>query len=147
MILNQRRKRAFTLVEVAISIGIIALLTALGYAVMTAMNQNAVKARLMTLACASARDKIAQIQFASPYTPNLGTTYSHIPTILVVGTTTDNIPLYADPGTGKTVIPGTRQTVISDTGTNHILSAVVTVSYTYHGKAFQVQLNTLRASD
>jgi type II secretory pathway pseudopilin PulG len=145
--MNSRKKSqtAFTLFEAMIGISIIAVLSSLGYAAMSTCGKSAVTARLHTLATEMARDQIDQIESASPYNPQNNPT--QIPTILAIGTTTTTPPLYVDPATGSTVISATLQTVISDAGSYNARSASVTVSYTYCGKSYSVQMSTIRISD
>jgi prepilin-type N-terminal cleavage/methylation domain-containing protein len=145
MTFPQKSSRAFTLAEAMIALAVIALLSALAYPAMQVANQNAMKARLMTLADELARNQIDQIETSSPFNPQY--TPAQIPTVLATGTSTSTVPLYIDPNTGTTQISATLTTTIQLIGSYNAVAGTVTVAYQYHGKSYQVQMNTIRCSD
>jgi len=148
MIVSAKNRQAFALVEAIVGLSIVALLASFTYVVMAVMNQNAVKARLMTLAEANARSVVDNFETISPYNPNI--TPPTIPSSLATGTTVSTIHLYVDPtdGTRNVMVTDATQTVaITNTNVDNVLALTVTVSYVYHGKTYQVQMNSLRASD
>ena len=137
----------FTLVEAIVAIGVMALVTMVGYAALSVLNRDAVLARLNTLATEMARSQIDQIATANPYNPANNQT----PALLAVNSgspTTVTQALYVDPSTGTTVINATMTTQIDSIDpVNGILGGTVTVAYTYHGKTYSVVMYTQRSPD
>ncbi len=147
-----RRRAGFTLVEVVIAGGLLAVLVAGSLIALTQINRWATSARLRTLALAVAQQQIDSIQ-TTPW-QSVGTRAA----ILSPGTTTqNNVPLNNDPFNSAiglssaftgldTQTNGTRTTQIADV-TARTLRAVVTVTFTYRNRPHAVRLTTLRAVD
>jgi prepilin-type N-terminal cleavage/methylation domain-containing protein len=133
----------FTLVEVIIAGALMSLCATFAYATILISNRTAVSNRLFTLAQELARDQIDRIQCATPFNPQM----SQVPADLAIGTRTQTLPLYIDPTSKATVVTATRTTTIADLGSYNARSGLVTVSYTFRGRTYKVQMNTLRTSD
>lgn len=133
----------FTLVEVTIAGALIALCATFAYATILVSNRTAVSNRLFTLAQEIARDRIDRLECAAPYNPQM----SQVPPDLALGTRTQTVPLYVDPTNSATLVTATLTTAIADLGSYNARSGLVTVSYTFRGRTYQVQMNTLRTSD
>ncbi len=145
------RVAAFTLVEVAFTVGVLALLIAATMGSITLLNRWANSARLQTFAYALAQQKIDYLQTV-PWT-----SYSTAPPVLQTGTTAENLTMSNDALDSamsntssatalETGYPCTRTTVVS-LKSSTTSSIKVTVSYTYWGKPYSCTLCTLRASD
>src|SRR5437660_5246617 len=136
--LNQRNaRRAFTLMEVVMALGVIGTMGAGCYVGFNSLNVYAVSSRLYSEAQAAAQNQIDQILSKGPFDP----VRNKIPTVLTIGTTTTpNVFVYQDPVSGSAVVSGTMTTTITDTGTTmtfagsttnlNIYRATVTVTYT-----------------
>jgi prepilin-type N-terminal cleavage/methylation domain-containing protein len=133
----------FTLVEVIIAGALMSLCATFAYATILVSNRTAVTNRLFTLAQEMARDRIDRLQCAAPYNPQM----SQVPPDLALGTRSQTLPLYVDPTSNATVVTATLTTAISDLGSYNARNGLVTVSYTFRGRTYQVQMNTLRTSD
>jgi prepilin-type N-terminal cleavage/methylation domain-containing protein len=133
----------FTLVEVTIAGALMSLCATFAYATILVSNRTAVTNRLFTLAQETARNQIDRLACATPYNPQM----SQIPADLALGTRSQSVPLYVDPTSNATVVTATLTTAITDLGSYNARSGVVTVSYTFRGRTYQVQMNTLRTSD
>jgi hypothetical protein len=141
-----------TLLEVIITASILALFIVGSVSAMAQVNRLASIARMRTMALAAAQQKIDQILMTSWSVLNTA------PTILTAGTTTENnLPLNYDTFNSEsglvssfttldTPINLTRTTVIKSISTRQV-SAAVAVSYTYRGKTYTVNMNTLRTTD
>jgi Tfp pilus assembly protein FimT len=157
-----RKDRAFTLAEVAIAAGVLAIFACASLIAFTQMNRFAANARLRTLAMAVAQQKVDAIQTA-PW--NLGseppavlTKSTASPRAMTAGTVTEpNLPLDNDSFNSQSglssaytnldlQVTATRTTVLSYP-TTRTVAAVVTVSYKFRGRDFTVTLSTLRACD
>jgi prepilin-type N-terminal cleavage/methylation domain-containing protein len=133
----------FTLVEVTIAGALMSLCATFAYATILISNRTAVTNRLFTLAQEIARNEIDRLQCAAPYNPQM----SQVPADLALGIRSSTVPLYIDPTSNATVVTATLTTAITDLGSYNARSGVVTVSYTFRGRTYQVQMNTLRTSD
>ena len=120
-----------------------ALCATFAYGAILLSNRTAVSNRLFTLAQELARDQIDRIECAAPYNPQM----SQVPAALALGTQSQTLPLYVDPTRNATVVNATLTTTITDLGSYNARSGAVTVSYTFRGRTYQVQMNTLRTSD
>lgn len=142
---NRRRWAAFTLVEVMVATAVMSIVATFAYATILATNRSAVSNRLYTMAQEMARDQVDRIECATPFNPQL--TPPQLPPELTLGTTTKTVPLYVDPTTSATVVNATMTTLVTDTGSYNSRAALVTVQFVFRGHTYQVQMNTLRASD
>lgn len=153
--LKQHRFRALlgiTLPEVVIAGAVLALFIVGSVSAMAQVNRWAVAARYRTLALALVQQRIDQI-LTTPWSI-LSTT----PAILTPGTTTETkLPLDNDPYNNETGLSSaftnldvqvidTRTTTITSIS-SHLVSAVVTVNYTYRNHSYSLSMTTLRASD
>jgi len=142
----------FTLVETMFAAGILAVFACSSLLSLTQLNRYAAIARYRTLALAVAQQKIDSIM-TTPW--NVATT---APAILSPGTTIENnLPIDNDNFNNETglsspftsldlQVNATRTTTIATVSTR-VISAAVTVSYTYRGQVYTVSLNTLRTTD
>jgi hypothetical protein len=131
--------------EVTIAAGLMGLCATFSYATILSANRAAVTNRLFSLAQELARDQVDRLQCTSPFNPQLKP--PQVPADLAIGTTSRTTALYTDPTSTLTVVNATVTTEVSDLGSYNARSAIVTVSYSFRGKNFQVQMNTIRASD
>jgi type II secretory pathway pseudopilin PulG len=142
----------FTLAEVIVAAGILAVFVSSSLIATTQMNRLAAVARLRTLAMAIAQQKIDAIA-----TVSWGVASAR-PALLAAGTSTENnLPLDDDSfnnqsGLGSAFtsldlrVSATRSTQITNV-TTRTVSAVVTVTYVFRGSTYAVSLTTLRATD
>jgi hypothetical protein len=119
---------------------------------MTQMNRYAAAARLRTLALAVAQQRIDEV-LTTPWQ-----TTGARPAVLAVGTSTEsNLSLDSDAFNTQASlrsaftslglpVSATRVTNISTVAVRR-LRAVVTVSYIYRGRTYQIGLSTLRTTD
>ena len=153
--LRQNRFRAIlgiTLPEVVIAGAVLALFVVGSVSAMAQINRWAATARLRTLAMALVQQKIDQI-LTTPWSV-LGTT----PAILTAGTTTEtNLPLNYDAFNNETGLSSaftnldvqvidTRTTTLTSIS-SRMVSALVTVNYTYRNHSYSLSMTTLRSSD
>jgi len=148
----RRGHLAFTLPEVVIAGAILALFIAGSVATMAQINRWAAGARLRTLALALAQQKADEVLTTSWQTA------AARPAVLTAGTNTEaGLQLNNDnynSGTGlssaftslDTPVPATRTTTITNL-TTRTVRAVISVSFSYRGRPFNVSLTTLRAID
>src|SRR5438270_3848413 len=146
--LNQRNaRRAFTLMEVVMALGVIGTMGAGCYVGFTSLNTYAVSSRLYSEAQTAAQNQIDLILSVEPF----DVTNNVIPSVLGLGTTTTpNIFIYEDPVSGSVVVTGTMTTVVTDTGSTmnfagtsanlNTRRVTVTVSYTYRNTNYSVSM-------
>ena len=149
---KSRRKRGFSLMEVMVAAGILAVFVCTSLIAMTQLNRYAAVARLRTLALGFAQQKV-DFLMTTPWSVS-----STRPASLAVGTTTENnLPLDNDTfntqaGLSSSFtnldlqVTATRTTQITDVSTR-IFRAAVTVTYVYRGRTYSVSLTSLRATD
>jgi len=149
---RRRHSRAFTLPEVVIAGAILALFVAGSVATMAQINRWAAAARLRTLALALAQQKSDEV-LTTPWQIR-GTR----PAVLSAGTATETaLPLNNDEFNNAsglssaftsldTPVTANRTTQITDVSTR-LVRAVVTVSFTYRNRPYNMTLTTLRAVD
>jgi type II secretory pathway pseudopilin PulG len=149
---RSRTSHGFTLAEVIIAGAVLALFIVGSVSAMAQINRWASVARLRTLALAVTQQKIDQIMTTS------WSVLAPTPTVLTAGTTTEtNLPLNNDSFNNETGLSSafsnldtpesvTRVTQVTSLATRTV-RAVVTVTYTYRGRAYSVSMTTLRASD
>ena len=152
----RRRIAGFTLVEVVIAGGMLAILVAGSFIALTQINRWATSARLRTLALAVAQQRI-DLLATTPW--QVATAR---PAVLTAGTATENnLPLNNDgfnSGTGLSsaftnldsegisAATATRTTEVTNL-TARTLRVAVTVTFTYRNRPHSVSLTTLRATD
>lgn len=160
-----RNRHAFTVVEICLAMAIFSLFAATSVYALSQANRFASNSRYRTLALAAAQQRIDQIM-TTPWSV-AGT----VPTVLAAGTTIEqapniSLPLNGDPFNSETGLSSSfsnsdtqvldsRTTVITkltdcsgNTGANsRLLSATVTVTYTYRGVQTHLSLTTVRSTD
>jgi type II secretory pathway pseudopilin PulG len=153
---------AFTLVEVAVAIGLVGIGLATTIAALTKFNQFSATNRNSTGAYSLAVNQIDLIQSASgvPQDTNANILVqppAPLPPIPVNGTQTlSNVPIYGDTPANQIVL-GTMTTDVAPITINGVTTyhATVTVTWQYQGhgpnndptSSYQVQMSTLRAAD
>jgi Tfp pilus assembly protein PilV len=147
-----RLSAGFTLAEVLIASGLLAVLIVGSVVTLTQLNRSATASRLRSIALAVAQQRLDQIMI-TPWQVT-GTA----PAILTPGTTTEtNVPLNNDNYNASTSlispytsldsqVLATRTTVVTAV-TSTTLRASVTVTYTYRNRQCSFTLNSLRATD
>jgi len=157
MLLNNRRVRrsAFSLAELMVACGLLAIIAGSGVAGLLRMNNNAALSRLQTGASTVAQNRIDLILSDGPFNPQK----NQIPPSLAPGKqeigseTNPTIPIYTDPASGVVSVWGWMTSTVADTntaynGTNlNLYRATVTVFYQYRGRPYSVTMQTLRTSD
>ncbi len=146
---------AFTLLEAALSIALIAIAMTAFLMTMSRLNESASVARNSTGAGAVMQNQIDLVLSDGPFNPQKtnsdGT--AQIPPELVLGThITPDVAIYREPNTGI-VVSGTMTTTITDMST--VLSGVtmpvyradIQVVYNYRSRSYLVKRSTLRAAD
>ena len=151
--------RAFTLVELLVSISIIGLIAGSSIYAMLDSNRFAASDRVRTAAKTACQEKIDQA-LTTPYSPP-----DALPTLFTTGGSipapsgspdqgtqtipTETIALYVDQDdTTRTVVQGTRTTRVSLS--DSILGLVrvwVRVDYSFRGKAYAYEMYVVRAPD
>ena len=148
------RKGGFTLMEVVMALAVIGTMGASCYVGFNSLNTYAISSRLYSEAQTCAQNQIDLILSKEPFDPTKG----KIPTVLTVGTTTTpNVFVYKDPVTGNSVVTGTMDTIVADSGSSMTFAgsttnlntyyATVKVKYTYRGKNYVVAMDTMRTAD
>jgi type II secretory pathway pseudopilin PulG len=142
--LRPRGQSGMTIVEIAVGIAVLALVSATALTSVTSLNRNAVSTRVME----NAREVVqGDIETA------IGTPFSttSIPSAWAIGTTTST-PLIYSSRNDKTVgaITGTMTHVVTaeaNTLGGNIRRLKTTLSYTLFKRNFTYDMTTLRASD
>lgn len=144
MVRCRRRTAGFTLVEVMVAVGVLALVSVSVTQAMLQMNRRAAIARVTNAAKAEALSRIQQVSQCA-YNPDA--TPAVIPSILTLQNTSTQIDL-GSTLTGLGSIPGTATWNVTDlaSGTN-IRSVRCTVAYKYLGKNLSYELVTYRSPD
>lgn len=152
---GRRQESAFTLVEAAIAIALIAITMTAFLMTMSRLNEFASVARNTTGAAAALQNQIDLILSDGPFNPQKTNSDGsvQIPPELVIGTrVTNNVPIYREPATGI-VVSGTMTTTVVDMSqvlggiTLPIYQASVQVTYTYRNRNYSLSRCTLRAAD
>lgn len=148
----RRGTAGFTLVEVVIAGGLLAVLIAGSFIALTQINRWATSARLRTLALAVAQQRVDLLQTTAWQVT------APRPLLLTAGTTTENnLPLNNDAFNSATSLASaftsldnqlnaTRTTQVTDL-TARTLRVAVTVTFTYRNRPQSVSLTTLRTTD
>ena len=147
-----RSRHGFTIVETVMASAMISIFVLGSMAALTQMNRYAGVARLRTMALAVAQERIDEILTTSwmvtaarPAVLTAGTrTESSLP--LGTDSLNDQVGLKSNFTSLGVPVNATRTTQITDLTTRQF-RAVVTVSFTYRSRAYQVALTTLRTTD
>ncbi len=143
-------RRAFSIVEVLVSVTVLALLGTGAIAGLLSINRTVATNRFATNAQAIAQTRIDRI-LGEPYPQGCAP-----PAELTPGTVTQTgVPIYADPVSNTVIVAGTVTTTVNDLSrtivpgapTSRLFQATVAVSYTYGGKPASVALTTVRTVD
>ena len=147
---KSQTRSAFSIVEVLVSVSVLALLGTGAIAGLLSINRAVATNRLATNAQAIAQSRIDRL-LSEPYPEGCAA-----PADLTLGTATQtNVPIYADPVTTNVVVTGTITTTVNDVSRTivagappaKLFQATVAVSYTYGGKPASVTLTTVRTVD
>ena len=146
----------FTLVEVVVAIALVGIGIATIVTALTTLNSTASVNRNYTGALSAGTFQIDKALCDAPFKPTTQDSNGNymIPTVLTVGTTTENnVPVYQDPATG-TVVSGTRTTNVTappgvsfNGSTVTVYQVNVAVSYTYRNRNYSYSMSTLRTPD
>ena len=143
-----RRDAAFTLVEVLVATVLIGLVAGSVIWGLNMLHHRATVNRLFTQAQTICQNKIDKVLTVGPYNPAGG---APLPPDLAANQT-ETVQISTAPGNP---VAGTMTTTVADTGLKYpeggtvlnIKQAKVVVAYNFRGKAFSVEMNTLRAPD
>ncbi len=145
-------RSGFTIVEVVIAAGMLAVFAAGAMVAMTQINRFAAASRLQTLALAVAQQRVDEV-LTVPWVLN-----APRPEVLKVGSQTEtDLPLNNDAFNSQSSLssPFTaldlqvnarRVTEITNLAPRRV-RAVITVSYAYRGRNYALSLTTIRATD
>lgn len=151
----RERESAFTLLEAALSIALIAIAMTAFIMTMSRLNESASVSRNSTGAGAVLQNQIDLILSDGPFNPQKTNSDGsfQIPPELVVGThVTPNVAIYREPTNGI-VVSGTLTTTVVDMSTvlggitMPVYRADVQINYTYRSRSYLVKRSTLRAAD
>ena len=136
--------------EVLVASGILMVVAATAIYALTLTNRQAVSSRVRAAAQSIVQNQIDQILTRGPYAPT--NVPPDVPAVLKTATT-NNVPVFTDPESGKLVVSGTLKTVIEDSGAKvngtplYVVKAGVTLDYTLAGRKQTITMNTMRAPD
>jgi type II secretory pathway pseudopilin PulG len=149
------RRAAFSLVELAVACGLLAIAAAAAIGGLIRMNHNAALSRLQTGASTIAQERIDHILEDGPFNPKKG----QIPDMLATGTQTvgsesnPTVPIYTDPVTKDVVVLGWLTSTVTQSTHSYgpwevtVFNAEVTVEYKFRGKPYSVRMCTVRSPD
>jgi type II secretory pathway pseudopilin PulG len=152
---RSRDLAAFTIVEIVVAAGLLAIVAAASIGTLIRMNNNAALSRLQTSATTVAQERIDHILEDGPF--NLRK--NQIPTVLEEGTknvgTVSNptIPIYTDPETNQVIVYGWMTSTVTESTRAYgpwdikVRNAEVVVGYQFRGKSYSVRLSTVRSPD
>ena len=135
--------RAFTIIEILVAVGVLAVTTIAMTQSMLVLNRNSAIARVKNLTKALV---LSRIQEVAAVTYDYNATPQVIPTILNIGTTTENVNI-GDASTGLGNMPGTLTWTVAAVGSIGIRSVKCRVAYTYMGRAQSYEQLTYRSPD
>jgi type II secretory pathway pseudopilin PulG len=147
---NFKSTRAFSIVEVLVSVAVLALLGTGAIAGLLSINRTVMSSRVATNAQAIAQSRIDRI-LAEPYADG-----SPTPVELEIGTTTQSdVPIYTDPvfetvvvaGTITTTVNDISRTIVANAPAPKLFQATVAVSYVYGGRPANITVTTVRTVD
>jgi type II secretory pathway pseudopilin PulG len=149
------QEAAFSIAELMVACGILAIAAAAAIGSLVRMNHNAALSRLQTGASTIVQERIDHILEDGPF--NLRK--NQIPDMLVVGTQTigteanPTIPIYSDPATKEVMVLGWLTSTVTETNRAYgpwsvkVRNADVTVGYKFRGKPYTVRMCTVRSPD
>jgi len=154
------KKAAFSILEVMVACGMLAVAAAAAVGTLTRMNYHASLARLQTGASTVAQERIDRVLEDGPFNPKK----NQVPPFLAIpsGTTATQtvgtesnptIPIYTDPDTNEVVVAGWLTSTITKTTQTYgpwemeMRYVDVTVNYKYRGKSYSIRMSTVRSPD
>jgi prepilin-type N-terminal cleavage/methylation domain-containing protein len=148
----------FTLIEILVTVTLIALVAFGTFYALTRMNQQASASRLFTSAQAYAQNQLELVESDGPFNPQhkdpVTGLQDQIPlTLQIAKSSKQGVVIYSDPVNDNVIVTGTLTTDVSDpafvfNGTNLNMRQIsVTLVYSYASHNYSVHMSTLRASD
>jgi type II secretory pathway pseudopilin PulG len=148
--MNKRgRVRGITLTEIVVTIALVGTVSVGVLMSFSSANRIGIVDRSLTYARELCQDRVEQI-LAQSYSPTttIPVLFGAWPIPATNTTTaTETVPIYSD-NSGTAIVNGTRTTIVSrpDATLNYVL-VTVRVNYTFRGKNYQQEINTVRAPD
>jgi type II secretory pathway pseudopilin PulG len=148
-------RAAFTIVEIMVACGVLAITAAAAIGTLIRMNHNAALARLQTAASTVAQERIDHILEDGPFDLRS----NKIPEVLENGTksigsvSNPTIPIYTDPITNQVIVYGWMTSTVTESTWPYgpwdikVRHAEVVVGYQFRGKPYSVRLCTVRSPD
>jgi type II secretory pathway pseudopilin PulG len=152
---RSKDRAAFTIVEIMVACGMLALTAAAAIGTLIRLNNNAALARLQTGATTVAQERIDHILADEPF----DVLKNQIPDVLTLGTKTigtpsnPTIPIYTDPITNQVIVYGWMTSTVNKTTQAYgpwvveVRNADVVVGYQFRGKPYTVRMCTVRSPD
>lgn len=140
---SRKQSAGLTIVEAVTALAVLGLTAATITIVCLAMNRFAAVSRLQSLATVAARDTVERFISAPNFNPRRGS----IPANLVVGTTTQTIPLVAPTEGGGVSINARRTATVSEGSLQNSRRLNVVVEYVFRGRTYQVAMDCFRVPD
>ena len=140
---RHRSARGFTIVEVLVAVGVLAVTTIAMTQAMLILNRNSAIARVKNLGKAMVLGRIQEIGSIA-YKPTA--TPPVVPTLLNVGTTSEAVTL-GDSSAEIGSLPGTLQWTVASVGSTSTRSVKLRLTYTYMGRAQSYEVLTYRSPD
>ena len=153
--LRLSRKAGFSLMEVMVACGLLALTAAAAIGTLVRLNYFAALSRLQTGASTVAQEHIDRILEDGPFNPRK----NQIPEVLELGThtvgteTKPTVPIYTDPDTNEVVVYGWLTSTVTESTRSYgpwqikLRNADVTVAYRFRDKPYSVRMSTVRSPD
>ena len=149
------KEAAFSIAEIMVACGLLAIAAAAAIGSLIRMNHNAALSRLQTGASTVVQERIDHILEDGPFNPRK----NQIPDMLEPGTQTigteanPTIPIYSDSATKEVMVYGWLTSTVTETNraygpwTVKVLNADVTVGYRFRGKPYTVRMCTVRSPE
>jgi type II secretory pathway pseudopilin PulG len=156
-LLRPHLKAAFSILEVMMACGVLAITAAAAIGTLIRMNHNASLSRLHSAASTVAQERIDRMLEDGPY--KAGSLEAEVPEVLRKGTAAigteaaPTIPIYTDPDTNQVVVLGWMTSTVTEVPLTYgpyslkVRVGDVTVGYQYRGKSYSVRMNTVRSPD
>lgn len=135
--------RAFTIVEILVAVGVLAIASIAMTQAMLVLNKNSAVARTKNLAKALV---LSRIQEVAAVTYDTSATPQVISPLLSLGTTTESVNI-GDASTGLGNLPGTLTWTVASVGTIGVRSIRCRVAYTFMGRSQSYEQFTYRSPD
>jgi prepilin-type N-terminal cleavage/methylation domain-containing protein len=157
-------RAGFTLIEIVISLAVLATMAAGVYIGFNTINEYSVTSRLYSEAQAVCQNQIDLILSKDPF--DVTTNPKKVPEVLKLNSertpngplVQDNVFIYQDPVSGKVVVSGSMTTTVTEvpsatmtfagtTANLNVRRATVTVTYAYRNRTYTVAMDTLRTAN